>query len=503
MSFLAKILKVAAERGAKTVAEDLAVKAAKKAPARAASTVVRKPKAVINFGLVVDADMPGGPGRVKAAEVKRAIRSTGRKIVQSEVRKSGTEPTLIALLDKPLTSEEMAQLTKQFNQKAMAHVDSKGAGVIDGQMKDAWDPYDAKYMMLPGGETVADLEPLIPATTRVPATAVEHRKTELPKVESLSVGLRPRQTQQPEDLSIFDLEGKPFITSMSDLSAAGDEITSVNDADLSAPVRRMGGQDYMFDAPNSVWASDLGPAGAHMALARQLRASHGQNPVFLPWTMGAKAVDFAHMPRELMLRYAADTMGKRDLGRLNRDVAGIVPDFRSADDPASYELFREASGSQRAALNRLLDQYRTRGGLGMGEARAAITDPAQIGAPLTSLRNVGMIDAASVLEPSTHPSYRTSLPGEGVGRLRETVGALELLPELMARGSDDPFDIPIQPREVQARGAPLRALQMKPRSGVITDKLLRGIERRTADKPRPPVRKKRAGGRVSSLAVKG
>ena len=308
---------------------------------------------------------------------------------------------------------------------------------------------------------------------------IETRAKEAPKIASMSIDLAARPTREAAPLSIYDMEGKPFITSMSDMSAAGDDITGINDVTLEDPMRRMGGQDYMFDNPGSVWASDLGPAGRHLELARRLKAETGQDPLFMPWTMGPTAIDFAHMPRELMLKYAAANLGKRGRRELAADVRGVVPEFRAVDDPASIESFREAVGPQRAALNRLLDLYRDKGGLGMGSARLAATDLGQIGAPLTSLRNVGVIEASAPLSPSVHPSYRTSIPGEGVGRLQELVGALELLPDLMAAANlTDPFGFP---RGVTPGAkSPLRALQMGPKGGIISERFLRAIQDRLA-----------------------
>lgn len=308
---------------------------------------------------------------------------------------------------------------------------------------------------------------------------IEGRVGEKPKVERMQVSLAARPTKDIKPLSVYDLEGKPFITSMSDLSAAGDDIVGINDVPLREPVRRMGGQDYMFDQPSSVWASDLGVAGRHLDLARRLKAETGQDPLFMPWAMGPTAIDFAHMPRELMLRYAEASMPKRGQQALAKDIRGIVPEFKALDEPASVEAFREATGGQRAALNRLLDTYRDKGGLGMGAARLAATDLEQLGVPLTSLRNVGVIEAGAPLSPSVHPSYRTSIPGEGVGRLQEPIGALDLLPDLMeATGTKGPFDFPVG--VVKGVKSPLRALQMSPKGGVITDKMLRAIEARLA-----------------------
>jgi hypothetical protein len=308
---------------------------------------------------------------------------------------------------------------------------------------------------------------------------IEKRKGETPKIEKMELDLSARRGGEPESLSVFDLEGEPFITSMSDMAAAGDSVLAVDDVALSAPVRRLGGQDYMFDTPNSVWAADLKNAADHLELARALKLETGKDPLFLPWAMGPTAIDFSHMPRELMLRYSEANMPKGAQKRLAADIRGVLPDFKALDDPASVELFREATGKRRAALNRLLDQYRDEGGMGIGAARLAMTDLEQIGLPLTSLRNVGRISSRSELEPSTHPSYRTSIPGEGVGRLRENVGALELLPAIMAdAGLSDPFGFPVG--VVEGVKSPLRSLQMKPKGGVITDRVLRAMEARRA-----------------------
>lgn len=312
-------------------------------------------------------------------------------------------------------------------------------------------------------------------SAKVSDPRIEPRKKEAEKVSNLEVGLRSRKTAPAPELSIFDMEGRPFITSMSDLSAAGDDIVSINDVNLSEPVRRMGGQDYMFDNPGSVWAADMKSAGEHLDLARRLKAATGYDPLFFPWAMGPRAIDFAHMPRETMLRYAAEAMPAKQQRQLAVDIRGIVPDFKALDDPASVERFREAYGSQRGALNRLMDLQRDKGGLGIGEARLATTDLDQVGLPLTSLRNVGVIEAKSSLQPSTHPSYRVSIPGGGMGRLKENIGALQLLPDLMREANlTDPFGFPVG--VVPGVKSPLRSLQMGPKGGLVTEDLLRLIE---------------------------
>ena len=325
---------------------------------------------------------------------------------------------------------------------------------------------------------------------------IEKRKGEAPKVASLAVDVTD-EIAEPPMLSVFDLEGKPVITSMSDQSAGGRRVTRIRDVPFEEGYDLPGGQDFMFAAPDAVWAADRGNAYSHMALAKQMRRDTGEDPLFMPWVMGPTSSAFSHIPRGLMLRYAAEAMPTKTQRRLSKEIAAIIPGFKSLDDPESAQAFLGATGKARGALNKLMDRYRTQGGLGMGEAITATNDPAQAGLPLTSLRNVGTISAKSDVAPSAHPSYNTAIPGEGIGRLREPVGALDFLPEL--RRSDDPFDFPVG--VVPGESSPLRALQMKPRGFVVDDKMLRAIADRLGLKRGGRVKRQRPANRASASSA--
>ena len=300
---------------------------------------------------------------------------------------------------------------------------------------------------------------------------IEARKNEVAKARRLSVTFAAKDKPKPDSISIFDMEGKPFVTSMSDRSAGGDTITAVNDVPLREPFDLRGGQDYMFNNPGSAWAADKGNAGAHVALADRLRVETGKDPVLLPWAMGPTSSAFSHMPRGVMLRYAAATMKPAEKKRLAAAVRSVLPDFKSVDDEASNALFGGVAGGARKQLNKVMDSFRTKGGLGLGEAILATNDLSQTAVPLTGLRNVGIIEPKYGVGVSDHPSYRASIPGGGVGQLQEPIGALDLLPEL--RGDNGAFDFPVG--VVPGVSSPMRALQMKPKGGIITDDILRSI----------------------------
>ena len=305
---------------------------------------------------------------------------------------------------------------------------------------------------------------------------IESRKGELGKIADLEVELAPRVTDPAPEVSIFDYEGHPYITSMSDLAAAGDDITAINDVKFRVPFSRRGGQDYMFDNPGSVWASERGPAERHVELADQLQQMTGKDVLYMPWTMGPKAVKFSHMPRGIQYSYADAAMDGADRNALAADIKSILPNWRGFEDPDSAEMFMTVTGKARGALNSLMDKYRNRGGLGEGEAIYAATDLNQMNTPLTTLRNVGIIDPRFGASPSSHASYNYSIPGRGVGRLKENIGALGLSPDVMAAlNYETPFDFPVG--VTPGVKSPLRAMQMKPQGGILDYETLRFLER--------------------------
>lgn len=305
---------------------------------------------------------------------------------------------------------------------------------------------------------------------------IESRKGELPKIQNLEIEVQPRVMDPIPEVSIFDMEGMPYITSMADLAAAGDDIISINGVKFRTPFSRRGGQDYMFDNPGSVWASEKGVARAHAALADRLFNKYGKHPIYMPWTMGPKAVQFSHQPRGIQYSFIESGLGANERGGLGDQIRAILPEWRDFEDPESAEMFMRASGKARGALNKLMDRYRTQGGLGIGEATYAATDLPQIGAPLMTLRNVGVIDPRFAASPSSHSSYSFHVPGYGLGRLKEpNIGALALNPELMARlGYESPFDYPVG--VVSGVENPRRTYELKPQGGLITEDTLNFIQ---------------------------
>lgn len=403
-------------------------------------------------------------GIVSKLAAKAATKAATKKAATKKAPAKAAAPTHPATLIAQQYGPEMAQRVADY--------------VDAGAPVSAWQDMAERFMDA-GRPNSARPRPS-PYTVKPAQVAtdprIEKRKKEQGKIRDLEITVQPRAIEKPPVESIYDLEGRGILTSMSDLSAAGDDVLAVNDVVFDRPFSRQGGQGFMFENPGQVWAADKANAEAHLAAAREIERLTGKPAIFAPWSMGPLSSLFSHQPRGLQYAYADAALDRAEKEALAKDISAVLPDWRGFEDPESYQTFMRARGKARGQLNKLLDRYRDRGGLGTGESIYGTTDIEQIGAPLLSLRNLGEIDTRFGVSESTHPSYRSGVPGEGRAVLKETgMGALALFPELMARyGYKTPFDFPTGVKP--GTQSPLRAFQMKPQQTIITDKTLRFLE---------------------------
>lgn len=282
------------------------------------------------------------------------------------------------------------------------------------------------------------------------------------------IQLNPGAANAPT-VSLADFEGRPFITSMADRTAAGGKLVGIDDVKFNRPVELMGGQDFMFNNPGQVWASAQQPVKQLMQQAAEIKQATGKDPLYMPWRMAPTGGDFAAMTGETMLAYADSAMGKMQKRSLDRSIKKMIPEWAGVSDPASVQQFRDAPDKVRKAVKNMMDtNFRDTGGLNIGGARLAVSDPAQLAAQEGGVMNVGEIFAGRprIME-SGHPSYPRGVPGQGLGTLVEDRNIFELMPEVVqARGIPDPKN---------PRATDIRALQMKPYSGVITNQLLKRL----------------------------
>jgi len=156
-----------------------------------------------------------------------------------------------------------------------------------------------------------------------------------------------------------------------------------------------------------------------------------------------------------------------------------ISGWKGVDDPSSIEAWRNAPDSLRKELMNAMDvEFRDRGGLSIGEARLAVTDPDQRFAMDGGIQNVGQIFGGQpAIIGSGHPSYPAGVPGQGVGRLDQIdMSIFDLIPD--ARIGSDQVLVREAVDPTNPNPEALRALQMKPYSGVVTEDILKTLDAR-------------------------
>ena len=329
-------------------------------------------------------------------------------------------------------------------------------------------------------------------------TRFDSRVKEQEMLRNLEAEIQPSPDTQPmPPLALSELEGEDFVTSMADRTRAGGQVTSINRVQLVDPIYLPGGQDFMFNNPSGVWASAEQPSRQILELARELKSKSGKDPLYIPWRMAPSGGDFATTTGELMLGYAAANMTKatkKSLDKALRDykTVGSIKDGKRVgagvsfgknwpglDNPEAVEAWRNAPDALRKELMNMMDvQFRGKGGLSIGAARLINADPKQLTARDAGIQNVGRIFADIDIFDSAHPSYPFVVPGGGVGVLENASAAtvFDLLPEARFGKAQKPVKDPANPTQQE-----IRALQMKPYGGTITEDILRRMEARGVD----------------------
>jgi hypothetical protein len=306
---------------------------------------------------------------------------------------------------------------------------------------------------------------------RMPGAAFDPRFDprikEQERLAKLTTDVTERVTNVPQ-VSLANFAGRPFITSMADRTGVG-MLNKINDVQLNRPVNMQGGQPFMFDNPGQVWASAAGPSRQILEEAEIIKQVTGQNPLFLPWRMAPTGGDFASMTGESMLSYADAAMNKTNKKRLDKMIKGYIPEWAGVSSDKAVDQFRAAPDRVRKALKNAMDvEFRDAGGLNIGEARLAVADPFQLTGRDTGLLSVGEVFADKpLIAKSGHAAYPKGVPGQGLGQLQEDIGIFQLMPNVVkARGIPDPRN---------PRATDIRALQMKPYAGILSDELLKSL----------------------------
>jgi hypothetical protein len=375
-------------------------------------------------------------------------------------------------ISKFLMAPEISQTLDRLSYDPSGRSLFTGAGGLGGTTRMRPEALDAALAVAPMAGRAAQMTKGLPVGASIRNVGsmkfdprFDPRVKEQPALAALKTDVTETGTNIPK-VSLADFEGRPFITSMADRTGVG-LLNQINDVPLNRPVNMQGGQGFMFENPGMVWASAKGPSKQILNEAEIIKQVTGQNPLYLPWRMAPTGGDFASMTGESMLAYADAAMNKSSKKRLDKMIKNYIPDWAGVSSQVAPEQFRAAPDRVRKALKNEMDvNFRDAGGLGIGQARLAVSDPAQLASRDAGVMNVGEIFAGQPLvAKSGHSAYSTGVPGQGLGQLQEDLGIFQLMPNVaQARGIPDPLN---------PRATDIRALQMKPYAGMITEGLLR------------------------------
>jgi len=286
-----------------------------------------------------------------------------------------------------------------------------------------------------------------------------------------------------ERLAIQDLEGRPYLSTMSDRSAAGGILEGIGGKPLAHGVDLTGGQDYMLYNPD-MWASGDTPTKTMLKAAKELKDKYGVDPLFMPWRMPPSGGDFAHMTGQAMLSFNAKYLSKSAKKELDKNIKKMMPDWVGIDSPESLKQFSQISDKNRKDLLFHMDKtYRNQGGLSLPQARLAVSDQSQVKGIDFGFQNVGVIDVEKGLNPKGgNASYPTSVGGKYLGTLDQGENIptlLDLNPERLGKAlnKDGTFSSgpPTGPDYLADKTGQTYSAILNPYGGIIDEKLLRDL----------------------------
>lgn len=309
------------------------------------------------------------------------------------------------------------------------------------------------------------------------------------------------------EVSIFDYEGHPAIFTQSDRLDAARGITGINDINFRKRVDVPGGQGYMLNNPDKVWASEEGPAQQIIDMANYMYRETGKQPILLPWRMAPTGGDHAHATGQTLLSYAQAALGKSDKKKFDSFIKSmrstqkqgnklLFPDWPGVDSPKAIDYYNNSTSKARKRMIQLMGgavgKKKPLEGMDVlraGQARAAVSDPSQLNAVEGGLQNLGFITPNRNLVGNTNnTTYGSGVLGQGVGTLKpnqRNITVFDMEPPAMLITDMDGKPIKgLGKQEVRTladykgTGSPYRPFQMKPYGTVLDDKKLKKLSKK-------------------------
>lgn len=227
-------------------------------------------------------------------------------------------------------------------------------------------------------------------------------------------------------VNLSDFAGRGFVLGESDRAIANRRLDSIGGKPLAFPIDLNTGSNFIFHNPQ-VWSSGKSPITKMFNQAVKIKEKTGQNPIMLPRLLGPQGVDFDKNIATTQLSYNLAN-APTDTLKLQDDILRMfVPGWKSASDPASMAAFYELPADVRKSVQLKLDKLKNEGGLSLGNARVAITNPDYIDVPNQFLPAVAEIDVSGDITKNDNINYPYGLQGRPLGLLSTPLTAPELV----------------------------------------------------------------------------
>lgn len=95
----------------------------------------------LNIGMKV-----GKSGKITSKQITDGLKKFGAKLVKKTIKNSGTEPTMIVRLSKPLSEQDLMSLSKLLKQDAIPQL-SNGVGIMSGPKAAKWGDFNPEYFL--------------------------------------------------------------------------------------------------------------------------------------------------------------------------------------------------------------------------------------------------------------------------------------------------------------------------------------------------------------------
>lgn len=225
---------------------------------------------------------------------------------------------------------------------------------------------------------------------------------------------------QISQMNIESLKDAYLIGLLGDRTDAGKMLTQIGDLRLDEPLRLEGGRGFMWDNPESAWASNNTVITKLMNSIREAE-DMGRRPVGVFMPTKHDASNFNNMLTDTVLQMIRSSdLDPKTINNFNAELRKVRPEWEGIDDPDSMRKL-ETNGALRHEFNRIagLKKYQDAGFPSFDEARFAITDPKLMNTPLHQTgMGFGEFTGKIVDNPiQPHRTYNTQLEGSYLGEL--------------------------------------------------------------------------------------